>query len=231
MKHYTVQILSTLPHSTTSFTQGLLYHEGVLYESTGLYGQSTLQKLDAATGQILKKIPVPDVFAEGLARWQGRLIQITWKNRTALIYTLADFLPLGLFQYDTEGWGLTNDDQSLIMSDGTNVLTFRNPDTFAPERRIEVTVQGQPLPYLNELEYIDGLVYANVWYQTFIVQINPADGEVVGVIDAAPLFHQLPPLNDDSVLNGIAYNHHRNTLYLTGKNWPKIFEVTLHPLP
>ncbi|MDY0095760.1 MAG: glutaminyl-peptide cyclotransferase [Candidatus Vecturithrix sp.] len=231
VKRYTVQILNTLPHNTASFTQGLVYHEGVLYESTGLYGQSTLQKLEAATGKLLKKISVPEVFAEGLARWQDRLIQITWKNRTALIYTLADFSPLGMFQYDTEGWGLTNDDQWLIMSDGTNVLTFRNPDTFAVERRIEVTVQGEPVPYLNELEYIDGLIYANVWYQNFIVQIDPVDGEVVGVIDAAPLFHQLPPLSDDSVLNGIAYNHHRHTLYLTGKNWPKIFEVTLRPIP
>lgn len=230
VKRYTVQILNTLPHSTRSFTQGLLYHEGVLYESTGLYGQSTLQKLNAENGQLLKKIPVAEVFAEGLARWQDRLIQLTWKNHCAFIYTLKDFTPLGVFQYETEGWGLTNDDYSLIMSDGTNRLMFRNPETFAVKRWIEVTAQGEPLPYLNELEYIDGLIYANVWYQKFIVQIDPAQGEVVGVIDATPLFRQLPPLSDDSVLNGIAYNDRRNTLYLTGKNWPKIFEVTLQPL-
>lgn len=230
VKRYTVQILKTLPHSTESFTQGLLYHEGVLYESTGLYGHSTLQKLDAKTGQVLKKIPVAQVFAEGLALWQDRLIQLTWKSRRAFIYTLEDFSLLGEFQYATEGWGLTHDGYSLIMSDGTHRLTFRDPETFEIERNIDVTVQGEPLPYLNELEYIDGLIYANVWYQQFIVQIDPVQGEVVGVIDARPLFRQLPPLSDESVLNGIAYNDRRNTLYLTGKKWPKIFEVILQPV-
>jgi glutamine cyclotransferase len=227
VKQYKVHIIRTLPHNTQSFTQGFLYHDGMLYESTGLYGQSSLQKIDAKTGHVLKKLSVPVVFAEGLARWNDRLIQLTWKSKTAFIYTVSDFLRIGAFRYNTEGWGLTADDRHLIMSDGTDVLYFRHPLTFATERTIRVTFEGTPLTRLNELEYIDGLIYANIWYENSIVQIDPAQGEVVGLIDATPLFRMLPPLHGDSVLNGIAYNDQTQTLYLTGKNWPTIFEVSL----
>ena len=227
MKQYTVNILRTLPHSTQSFTQGFLYHKGMLYESTGLFGNSSLQKIDATTGQVLKKIPVPGVFAEGLARWDNRLIQLTWQNQTAFVYTLSDFLSIGIFQYNSEGWGLTADKTHLIMSNGTDMLSFRHPTSFKTEHTVHVTLEGKPLDQLNELEYIDGLIYANVWYENFIVQIDPEQGEVVGLIDATPLLQMLPPLHSDSVLNGIAYNPQTHTLYLTGKNWPKIFEVTL----
>lgn len=224
---YTVRILKTLPHSTRSFTQGLVYYQSKLYESTGLYGQSTLQQLDAATGQVQKVLPVPDVFAEGLARWQNRLIQLTWQEQTAFIYRLTDFSRQGIFSYDTEGWGLTTDGQALIMSDGSDRLSFRDPFTFAVNRTLPVTLNGKPLPRLNELEYIEGLVYANIWYETFLVQIDPKTGQVVGVIDAAPLLREMPRQSNDNVLNGIAYNPDTKILYLTGKNWPKIFEVTL----
>ncbi len=227
VQYYTVHIIRTLPHSTRSFTQGLVYHDGTLYESTGLYGQSSLQKIDIATGAIQKFLPVADVFAEGLARWNDRLIQLTWKSKTAFIYARADFSLIGLFEYDTEGWGLTADEQHLIMSNGTDVIFFRNPDSFEIERRLSVTYEGRPLQRLNELEYIDGFIYANVWYEDVIVQIEPQQGEVIGVIDATPLLKMLPPLSGDHVLNGIAYNEETKSLYLTGKNWPALFEVTL----
>lgn len=227
IKQYRVKILNTLPHSTESFTQGLLYHEGVLYESTGLRGRSSLQKLDADTGEVLSYLKIPELFAEGLARREDRLIQLTWKSGIALIHGLSDFSSQGSFRYATEGWGLTADANFLIMSDGSDILYFRNPKNFDIERRLQVTLHGKPLPKLNELEYIDGLIYANIWYQKHIVQIDPANGEVVGLIDAGPLFEQLPFLQRDDVLNGIAYRPESKTVFLTGKNWPRIFEVTL----
>ncbi|PIE35378.1 glutamine cyclotransferase [candidate division KSB3 bacterium] len=227
VKRYTVDILRTIPHSTSSFTQGFLYHNGFLYESTGLVGHSSLQKITPDTGEVLERLQVDGVFAEGLSRWDNRLIQLTWKDRFAYIYNLSDFSPAGIFQYQTEGWGLTSDEQHLIMSDGTDVLYFRNPRTFAIERRVKVTFEGRSLPYLNELEYVDGSIYANVWYQDVIVQIDPASGKVLGIIGTQPILRMLPPLSQDSVLNGIAYNTEMQTFYLTGKNWPKIFEVTL----
>ncbi len=229
VKHYTVNILRTLPHNPTSFTQGLLYHDGYLYESTGLYGASTLQKIDAATGKVLKNTSVPGVFAEGLARWESRLIQLTWQEHVALIYDMRDFVPQAMFRYDTEGWGLTANERHLIMSDGSSALSFRNPATFATERTIQVTKDGVPLEDINELEWIDGVIYANIWREDFIVQIAPSDGAIIGVIDAAPLYQALPPLDAESVLNGIAYNSTAGTLFLTGKNWPVLFEVTLVP--
>jgi glutamine cyclotransferase len=216
-----------IPHSTQSFTQGLIYYNGMLYESTGLYGQSSLQKLDANTGTVQKNLPVPDVFAEGLARWENRLIQLTWQQHIALIYNVSDFTRIGTFQYDTEGWGLTTDTQQFIMSDGTDVITFRDPLSFQTTRTIHVTLNGKPIERLNELEYIDGLIYANIWYEDVIVQINPVDGKVVGYLELTPVFQAQPPLGGDSVLNGIAYNPERKTLYVTGKNWPTIFEVSL----
>ncbi|MCP4404659.1 MAG: glutaminyl-peptide cyclotransferase [bacterium] len=227
VKQYRVKILNTLPHSTESFTQGLLYYDGALYESTGLRGRSSLQKLDAENGEVLTYLKIPGLFAEGLARWEDRLIQLTWKSQIALVYALSDFVPQEPFRYATEGWGLTADAHSLIMSDGSDLLYFHNPQNFAIERRLQVTLSGKPLTKLNELEYIDGLIYANVWYQKHIVQIDPASGEVVGLVDAGPLFEQLPFLQRDDVLNGIAYKPESKTVFLTGKNWPRIFEVTL----
>ena len=227
VKQYRVTILTTLPHNTESFTQGLLYHDGALYESTGLRGRSSLQQLNAETGELVNDLKIPDLFAEGLALWEDRLIQLTWKSGIAFLYNLSDFSPLGSFHYEGEGWGLTADAHSLIMSDGSEFLFFRNPQNFEIERRIHVTLDGKPLPYLNELEYIDGLIYANIWYQKHIVQIDPANGKVVGLIDTEPLFDRLPFLQRDDVLNGIAYSHESTTLFLTGKNWPRIFEVTL----
>jgi glutamine cyclotransferase len=227
MKQYIVHVVKTIPHNTSSFTQGLIYYDGMLYESTGLYGQSSLQKIDPDTGIVQEVLPVSDVFAEGLTRWENRLIQLTLKDKTAFVYNLSDFSQIGTFHYETEGWGLTTDKNHLIMSDGTDVISFRNPFSFETERKIRVTLGGKPLYRINELEYVDGFIYANIWYENYIIQIDPANGKVVGVIDASPLLRMQPPLSEDSILNGIAYNDETHTFYLTGKNWPTIFEVTL----
>ncbi len=226
---YTVRVKNTIAHDPRNFTQGLVYHQGNLYESTGLAGRSTLQKTDARTGEVLKTEHVPKVFAEGLALWENLLVQLTWRNGIAYIYDVSDFSPAGTFKYDTEGWGLTSDGKSLIMSDGTDAIYFRNPMSFSVERQIRVTLQGKPVRLLNELEYVDGRIYANVWMENHIVRIDPDGGGVDGVIDAGSLFRFLPPLGREAVLNGIAYNDEAKTFFLTGKNWPLIFEVELVP--
>jgi glutaminyl-peptide cyclotransferase len=229
IKKYTVKIVGELPHHINSFTQGLIYHEEKIYESTGLIGQSTLQRIDAHTGTVEKIVTIPNVFTEGLARWNNHLIQLTWNERIAFIYNITDFSKVGIFSYETQGWGLTADNRHLIMSDGSDRLYFRNPNSFNVERIIHVKHDGKPLKFINELEYIDGLIHANIWQKKFIVQIDPVDGKVVGFIDCEPLFQRLPPLGLENVLNGIAYDKNTKTIYLTGKNWPKIFQIILVP--
>jgi glutamine cyclotransferase len=225
--YYTVRILRTLPHDTASFTQGLVYYQGMLYESTGLHGRSTLQQIDATTGIVQRMVAVPQVFAEGLVRWSNRLIQLTLQEQVAFIYNLTDFSQIGQFQYETEGWGLTADQQALIMSDGSDLLYFRDPYSFDIIRTVQVTLNDEPLNRINELEYVQGLVYANIWGEDFIAQIDPDTGQVCGMIDARSLRQMQPSIERSDVLNGIAHNPEQNTLYLTGKNWPTLFEVTL----
>jgi glutaminyl-peptide cyclotransferase len=229
IKKYTVKIISEIPHQIDSFTQGLIFYEGKIYESTGKIGHSTLRQIDAHTGSVEKVLSVPEVFAEGLARWNNYLIQLTWHDRIAFIYNLSDFSKAGMFYYETQGWGLTANTRHLIMSDGSDRLYFRNPDSFDVEHVIFVSYNGKPVNFINELEYVDGLILANIWQTKIIVQINPANGDVVGYIDCEPLFQRLPYLDFESVLNGIAYDKSTNTFYLTGKNWPKIFQVILVP--
>lgn len=229
VKHYSVKIIRSFPHDTQSFTQGLFFYNGELYESTGLNGRSSLRRINARTGIIEKKLFVPDVFAEGLARWEDRLIQLTWKDGIAFIYKRTDFTKIGTFRYTTEGWGLTADKRHLIMSDGSDTIYFRNPSTFEIEKTIQVKLKGISLGRLNELEYVNGHIYANIWHENFIAVINPEDGTVVGLIDANRLFEKMPHLSKRSVLNGIAYNEIEKTFYLTGKLWPMIFEVDLVP--
>ncbi|MCU0614547.1 MAG: glutaminyl-peptide cyclotransferase [Desulfobacterales bacterium] len=229
VKKYTVKIVGELSHHINSFTQGLIFHEDKIYESTGLVGLSSLRQIDAHTGIVEKIFPVPGVFAEGLARWNNHLIQLTWNDHIAFIYNISDFSKVGILSYETQGWGLTADNRHLIMSDGSDRLYFRNPNSFDVERTIHVRYQGKPLNFINELEYVDGLIYANIWQKKIIVQIDPADGMVVGYIDCEALFQRLPPLDSENVLNGIAFNDKTKTFYLTGKNWPKIFQVVLVP--
>jgi glutamine cyclotransferase len=220
------RVIRTIPHDTKAFTQGILWYKGLLYESTGLYGQSSLRCVDPADGRVIRSIPVPDVFAEGLCRTDSFLVQLTWKERAAIKYSISDFSLKGSFSYDGEGWGLTSDGVSYIMSNGSDTLYFRNKH-FSITKKIQVSDEGKPVVALNELEYVKGAVYANVWYNTNIYVVRPATGSVIRVIDCSPLVAQNGSQNNQDVLNGIAYNEQTGTFYLTGKNWRYIFEVKL----
>ncbi|HOG58642.1 MAG TPA: glutaminyl-peptide cyclotransferase [Anaerolineaceae bacterium] len=223
-----ITVLAKFPHDPAAFTQGLLYADGLFYESAGLYGQSTLRKVDPETGAVLlEKRLDAQYFAEGLALLEGKLYQLTWKENTGFIYDPQDFRQLSTFSYPTEGWGLTTDGSSLILSDGSATLYFLDPQTLQTTRALQVSLDGAPLDRLNELEYIRGEIYANIWYKDLIARIDPASGEVVGVIDCGSLRdgEGAPAPND--VLNGIAYDARGDRLYITGKNWPWIYEVSL----
>jgi glutamine cyclotransferase len=222
--HTIPTILRTIPHDPHAFTQGLLFHDGYLYESTGLYGQSSLRRVDPASGKVLKNLPVADVFAEGLALVDSTLVQLTWKEKAALQYSLSDFKMVGAFSYDGEGWGLTFDGKSFIMSNGSDTL-FRRSTAFALQKKIPVTVAGRPLMNLNELEYANGKVYANVWYNNYIFEIMPLTGKVLKIIDCTAIIQKAQRQSDDEVLNGIAYDPKAGTFYITGKNWQYMFEV------
>jgi glutamine cyclotransferase len=224
---YSYEVVNAFPHDAKAFTQGLLFRNGVLFESTGLNGQSTLRKVDLKTGKVLKHIEVPsEYFAEGLAVFGGKLFQLTWKHGKGFVYDLESFQLEREFTYQGEGWGLTADDQSLILSDGTDHIRFIEPSSFKVKRTINVTNCGQPVARLNELEYVEGEILANVWGTDYVVRINPLTGTVTGIVD----FRNLLPASDRNgtdVLNGIAYDHLEKRLFVTGKWWPKIFEVRL----
>lgn len=224
----TYRVVHTYPHDSHAFTQGLIYLNGRLYESTGIQGRSSLREEDLETGRILRYQTVPSrYFGEGLTNWGNTLIQLTWQSHTALVYDLATFRFLRTFHYPYDGWGLTQDSKDLILSDGSSKLYFLNPASFHEVRRITVTDHGAPVDQLNELEYIHGQIYANVWHTNRIARISPATGKVVGWIDLTGL---LPPgsvTDPEAVLNGIAYDATHDRLFVTGKLWPKIFEIKL----
>jgi glutamine cyclotransferase len=223
-----ITVLAKYPHDSAAFTQGLLYADGLFYESAGLYGQSTLRKVEPKTGAVLlEKRLDAQYFAEGLALLEGKLYQLTWKENTGFIYDPQDFRQLGTFSYPTEGWGLTTDGSSLILSDGSATLYFLDPQTLQTTRALQVNLDGAPLDRLNELEYIRGEIYANIWYTDLIARIDPTSGEVVGVIDCGSLRDGEGAPGPNDVLNGIAYDARGDRLYLTGKNWPWIYEVSL----
>lgn len=227
----TYEVINEFPHDPAAFTQGLLYHTGYLYESTGLYGESTLRQVTLETGEVLQRVDLPpDTFGEGLTLWTDRLVQLTWREGTGFIYALADFSSLGQFTYPTEGWGLTQDGENLIMSDGSYRLYFLDPDSFQIIAEVEVFDQGQTVEHLNELEYINGEVYANIWLTDDIVRIDPASGEVLGWINLEGILAENLITRDTDVLNGIAYDPDENRLFVTGKKWPLLFEIRLVPL-
>ena len=220
-----VDIVRELPHDTSAYTQGLLWWQGSLYESTGRYGESTLRRLDPATGAVEQAVAVPPAFfGEGLARAGGRLIMLTWMAERAIVYDLRSFETLRTFRYRGEGWGLCHDGDRLVMSNGSDTLAFRDAETFEPVGEVRVTLRGRPQEQLNELECVDGEVYANVWQEDYIVRIDPASGRVTHQIDAAGLLSRNEARGVD-VLNGIAYQPEAGTFYITGKWWPKMFEV------
>ena len=226
----TYHVVHAYPHDQQAFTQGLVYVNGHLYESTGIEGRSSLREVDLETGRILQFHVVPDqYFAEGLTDWKNMLIQLTWQSHVAFVYDRATFRLLRTLHYDGEGWGLTHDTKSLILSDGTATLRFFDPETFHEVRRITVKDSGKPVTQLNELEYIHGEIYANIWHSDRIARISSATGRVLGWIDLKGLMPRDQLSNDEAVLNGIAYDTAHDRLFVTGKLWPKVFEVTIIP--
>lgn len=221
-------IIRTLPHDTSAFTQGLFFDNGFLYESDGLYSASRLRVIDTHTGAVTySTICDPSLFCEGLARNGDKMVQLTWQNNIALVYSFPALTLLGTVPYNGEGWGLTHDGTHYIMSNGSDTLLFRNNDFSISRRVCAVVTGGHPLTSLNELEYARGLIYANVWYSSSIFAISPATGAVVSRIDCDTLVNLANTGSDDEVLNGIAYDPQKNTFYLTGKKWRYIFEVSI----
>ena len=226
---YGVQVVKSTPHDINAFTEGFFYLNGYFYESTGLDGHSTVRKVKIETGQVVQRATLPpDMFGEGIAPWHGRLVGLTWKAQKGYVLDLDSFDTKGEFGYPGEGWGLTHDDTEIVMSDGTPDIRFLNPDTLIETHRIHVTAQGKPVDQLNELEWVDGEIYANIWQTDRIARIDPKTGEVVGWVDCRNLLSMkdfIPEHTD--VLNGIAYDPATKRLWLTGKFWPKVFEVKL----
>ncbi len=225
---YTYQIVHTYPHDPGAFTQGLVYLDGVLYEGTGLEERSSIRKVKLETGEVLQKRDIArEYFGEGIVNWKDRLIEITWKAERGFLYDLATFAPKGQFEYPGEGWGLTQDGKRIIMSDGSAQLRFWDPETLKETGRITVTDEGKPLTQLNELEWVKGEVYANVWQTDRIARIDPATGKVAGWIDLTGLLRPADRTEQTDVLNGIAYDASGDRLFVTGKCWPKLFEIRL----
>ena len=222
------RIVNTYPHDPRAFTQGLVFADGVLYEGTGLRGQSGLRKVDLKTGNILRVRQLPaQLFGEGITIYGNRVIQLTWRARVGFVYNRETFQLLDTFTYPTEGWGITHDGRSLIMSDGTSTLYFLDPQTFQEVHRLEVHTRHGPVSRLNELEYVQGEIYANVWQTDRIAKISPETGEVIGWIDLEGLLRPEDRDRRVDVLNGIAYDVKNDRLFVTGKLWPKLFEIEL----
>jgi glutamine cyclotransferase len=219
-------LVRSYPHDPAAFTEGLFYHDGALYESTGLEGESEIRKVDLKNGKVLNRRIVPrPYFGEGIVNWKDRLISLTWRHRQGFVWKLNDFSPVSQFRYEGEGWGLTQDGRSLIMSDGTAQLRFLDPERLTEERRITVTWNGRPVDRLNELEYVKGEIWANIWYDSHIVRIDPRSGSVIDWLDIAPLLKASGASDSEAVANGIAYDAKADRLFVTGKNWAKLFEI------
>ncbi len=227
---YRFNVINVYPHDAEAFTQGLVFESGTLYEGTGLRGHSSLRRVDLSTGRVEQRTSLaPDLFGEGIAIYRGSIVQLTWTARRGFVYDQESFALRREFQYSTEGWGITHDGTQLIMSDGTANLYFLNPETFERTGQVQVRDGSEPVIYLNELEFIQERVFANVWQSDRIAVIDPDDGRVTNWID----LNGLLPAEDRSaavdVLNGIAFDEERSTLLVTGKRWPKLFEIGLVP--
>lgn len=226
-QHYTYNIVNTYPHDRNAFTEGLVYENGFLYESTGLYAESTLRRVQLETGNVLQSYSLPDqYFGEGITIFGDNIIQLTWQSNKGFVYDKHSFELLREFSYPTEGWGITNDGSKLIMSDGSATLYFLDPQSFNRIGEIEVRDAGTPVTRLNELEYVNGEIYANIWMQQKIAIINPQTGQVRAWIDLTNITSN-QNLYAGDVLNGIAYDTTNNRLFVTGKNWSLTFEITL----
>jgi glutamine cyclotransferase len=224
---YGFEVVRSFPHDPGAFTQGLVYDNGQFYESTGLEGKSTLRRVEIATGKVLDRHALDDeYFGEGLALVGDELIQLTWKHGIAIVYDKGTLREKRRHRYQGEGWGLTHDGKHLILSDGTPVLRFFDPKTFRFARQVQVTIEGMKLDKLNELEYVNGEVWANIWYEDGIARIDPKSGNVTGWIDLSKLWPQ-KDRDSAAVLNGIAYDPDGKRIFVTGKNWPKVYLIRL----
>jgi glutamine cyclotransferase len=225
---YGYEIVNTFPHDPDAFTQGLIFQDGALVESTGLERHSTLRRVELETGKVLQRVEVPrDFFAEGMTLFDGKIYQLTWKGEKGFVYDPKTFDKTGEFKYTGEGWGLTHDSDSLILSDGSDQIRFIDPNTNQVKRTINVTDAGRPIEEINELEYVHGEIYANVWHDNRIARIDSHDGHVTGWIDLAGLLKPGDVTDEEAVLNGIAYDEQGDRLFVTGKLWPKLFEIKL----
>ena len=224
------RIVATYPHSTDNYTEGFFYLDGHFYEGTGMEGRSALLVEEPQTGKVIQQRQLaPEYFGEGIIDWGPNLYEWTWKSHVCFVLDRFSLRPIKQFIYQGEGWGMTRTDKEIITSDGTATLRFRNPDTFKPTREIVVRDGKQPVEELNELEYIKGEIYANIWHQDRIARISPKDGHVIGWIDMRGLITSDEMVNAESVLNGIAYDAKRDRLFVTGKQWPKVFEIKIMP--
>lgn len=223
------EVVAEYPHDPTAFTQGLILVDGQLYEGTGLNGMSQLRLVDLETGEVIESRQLDsEYFGEGITVLGDKVYQITWKTQTAFVYDRETFEQIGSFTYDTDGWGITHDGESLIMSDGSDQLFFRDPETFEVTNQITVRDGDNAIVHLNELEYIDGVIWANVWQTNFIARIDPETGRVIDWLDLTSLAEQMKATGQQiDVLNGIAWNPETGTAYVTGKWWPTLFEIEL----
>ena len=225
------KVVKTFPHDPQAFTQGLEYYGGYLYESTGRLGESTLRKVELETGKVIQKTSLPaQEFGEGLTIFHGKIYQLTWLSKKGFIYGLDSLRQVGEFHYEGEGWGLAHDETSLILSDGTNTLRYFDPASFRQTDALEVYAGGEAVANLNELEYIDGEIFANVWHSSRIARIDPRSHQVVAWIDLATLVAK-EQHGDEDVLNGIAYDHEGHRLFVTGKDWPEIIQIKVESEP
>lgn len=226
---YGYEVVHTYPHDTSAFTEGLFFLDGYLYESTGLERESSIRKVRLETGEIVQRYDLPaQYFGEGIIHWKDRLIQLSYQTHVGFVYDLASFRVLRQFEYPGEGWALTQDGKRILMSDGTPEIRFWDPDTLRETGRITVTKQGQPLKNVNELEWVNGEIYANIWLTDLMVRIDPSSGAVVGVVDLSGLLNRSDYKEGQTdVLNGIAYDAKGGRLFVTGKRWPKVFEIRL----
>lgn len=222
------RVVARFPHDRSAFTEGLLWHRGALYESVGLEGQSEVRRVALDSGRILARAAIPAAqFGEGLAEWHGALVSLTWHDGIARRWSIPALHPLGTLRYAGEGWGLTSDGAALIRSDGSATLTFHDPVTMKVRRTLAVTIRGRSLTMLNELEWIDGRIYANVWHTPYIVRIDPHSGRVDRVLDLSALAAEIGATDPEAVANGIAWDAAQRRLFVTGKRWPTVFEIAV----
>lgn len=226
------EIVRTYPHDTQAFTEGLLIRDGWLYESTGYEGRSFIRKKELATGRVVQSVQLPpDLFGEGIVDWKDELYSVTWHGGLGFRWSLDGFRQRGTWHYAGEGWAMTQDGRRIILSDGTPVLRFLDPKTLKVVRRLRVTAEGVPVERLNELEYVHGAILANIWMTNRIARIDPATGHVKGWIDVGALAAQIGSSDPDAVPNGIAYDKRTDRLYVTGKDWPLLFQIRLPGRP